>query len=59
MKMRTVMLTLFLASPALAGDEDYKFMGGTGKHTGKHGGAILPDSLRWLWSVPEPKAAPK
>ena len=28
---------------------DYKFVGGTGKHGGKHGGAILPDSLRWLW----------
>ncbi len=28
---------------------DYKFMGGEGGHNGKHGGAILPDSLRWLW----------
>jgi enterochelin esterase-like enzyme len=28
---------------------DYKFVGGTGGHTGEHGGAILPDSLRWLW----------
>ena len=28
---------------------DYKFVGGTGKHDGEHGGAILPDSLRWLW----------
>ena len=28
---------------------DYKFEYGTGKHSGKHGGAILPDSLRWLW----------
>ena len=28
---------------------DYKFVGGTGQHGGKHGGAILPDSLRWLW----------
>jgi len=38
---------------------DYKFVGGTGGHSGKHGGAILPDSLRWLWRAPEPKAAPK
>ena len=97
MNMRTVMLTLFLASPALAGDEDdklgpdlmrqegvpqgsvtkdewhsnvfpetvrdywvyvpkqydYKFVGGTGGHSGKHGGAILPDSLRWLWRADE------
>jgi enterochelin esterase family protein len=28
---------------------DYKTAWGDGGHTGKHGGAILPDSLRWLW----------
>lgn len=28
---------------------DYKFVMGTGGHNGKHGGAILPESLRWLW----------
>jgi enterochelin esterase-like enzyme len=28
---------------------DYKFVFGEGTHSGKHGGAILPDSLRWLW----------
>ncbi len=28
---------------------DYKFVLGDGTHSGKHGGAILPDSLRWLW----------
>jgi enterochelin esterase family protein len=28
---------------------DYKFEFGDGGHTGKHGGAILPDTLRWLW----------
>ena len=28
---------------------DYKFVGGSGGHNGQHGGAILPDSLRWLW----------
>jgi enterochelin esterase family protein len=38
---------------------DYKFVGGTGKHSGKHGGAILPDSLRWLWRAGEPKADAK
>ncbi len=27
----------------------YKFVYGTGGHNGKHGGAILPDALRWLW----------
>lgn len=30
-------------------DYDYRFVGGTDGHNGKHGGAILPDSLRWLW----------
>ncbi|APZ94584.1 enterobactin/ferric enterobactin esterase [Fuerstiella marisgermanici] len=30
-------------------DYDYKFVAGTGRHSPKHGGAILPDSLRWLW----------
>lgn len=28
---------------------DYKFAYGDGAHNGKHGSAILPDSLRWLW----------
>lgn len=28
---------------------DYKFVYGKGFHSGKHGQAILPDSLRWLW----------
>ena len=28
---------------------DHKAIWGDGKHTGIHGGAILPESLRWLW----------
>jgi enterochelin esterase family protein len=28
---------------------DYQFVMGDGGHTGKHGGAILPDTMRWLW----------
>jgi enterochelin esterase family protein len=28
---------------------DYRFVYGDGAHNGKHGGAILPESLRWLW----------
>jgi enterochelin esterase family protein len=28
---------------------DYRFVLGTGSHSGQHGGAILPDTLRWLW----------
>lgn len=30
-------------------DYDYKFVFGSGAHDGNHGGAIFPDSLRWLW----------
>jgi enterochelin esterase-like enzyme len=29
---------------------DHKFVGGVGGHDAEHGGAILPDSLRWLWA---------
>jgi len=28
---------------------DYRFEFGDGGHNGKHGGSLLPDSLRWLW----------
>jgi enterochelin esterase family protein len=28
---------------------DCQFVFGDGAHNGNHGGAILPDSLRWLW----------
>jgi enterochelin esterase-like enzyme len=30
---------------------DHKFVAGSGGHDGAHGGAILPDSLRWLWRI--------
>jgi enterochelin esterase-like enzyme len=38
---------------------DYKFEFGDGGHNGKHGGAILPDSLRWLWRDEVPKNTDK
>jgi enterochelin esterase family protein len=28
---------------------DYRFEFGDGGHTAKHGGALLPDTMRWLW----------
>ena len=28
---------------------DHRFVMGTGGHNGRHGGAILPESLKWLW----------
>lgn len=28
---------------------DFKFEFGDGGHNGKHGGAILPEALKWLW----------
>jgi enterochelin esterase family protein len=40
---------------------DHKFVAGSGGHDGEHGGAILPDSLRWLWrekTSDEPSIAP-
>lgn len=30
-------------------DYDAKFVYGKGAHNGNHGGAILPESLKWLW----------
>jgi enterochelin esterase family protein len=38
---------------------DYKFVGGEGGHDGNHGGAILPDSLRWLWRTDKASAEEK
>jgi sugar lactone lactonase YvrE/enterochelin esterase-like enzyme len=37
---------------------DHKFVLGDGSHNARHGGAILPDALRWLWRAPEPLPAP-
>jgi enterochelin esterase family protein len=28
---------------------DYKFVFGEGGHSLKHGGAIFPETMRWLW----------
>lgn len=38
---------------------DSKFVVGDEGHNSKHGGAILPDALRWLWrDYPKPVATP-
>lgn len=38
---------------------DYKLVIGTEGHNSKHGSAILPDALRWLWrDYPKPIAKP-
>jgi enterochelin esterase-like enzyme len=37
---------------------DYEFVYGDGGHNGKQGGAILPDSLRWLWRDYPKSASP-
>lgn len=34
---------------------DYRFEFGDGGHNGKQGGAILPDTLRWLWRGAKPE----
>lgn len=36
-------------------DYDYRFVQGIGGHDGAHGGAILPESLVWLWEDVVPK----
>ena len=35
---------------------DFGFVFGEGGHNGRHGGAILPDTLRWLWRDWKPQA---
>jgi len=37
---------------------DHRFVLGDGSHNSRHGGAILPDALRWLWRAPERLPAP-
>ena len=36
---------------------DYQFVMGREGHNGKHGGAVLPDSLRWLWREKVPASS--
>jgi gluconolactonase len=54
----------YLANQSLASALEFsgyesKFAIGTEGHNGKHGGAILPDALRWLWQdYPKPVAKP-
>jgi transposase len=40
-------------------DRPHLIVLGQGFHSNKHGRAILPDSLRWLWRDDKPGAAPK
>ncbi len=28
---------------------DYKFEMGTGRHSGRHGAAVFPETMRWIW----------
>lgn len=49
-----------MASALAFAGYDHRFVFGDGAHNGKHGGAILPDSLSWLWrpelaSLPSPE----
>ncbi|MBI2927276.1 MAG: SMP-30/gluconolactonase/LRE family protein [Verrucomicrobia bacterium] len=40
-----------MASALAFAGYDFRFEFGDGAHNGKHGGAILPDSLGWLWRL--------
>ena len=33
---------------------DYQFVFGDGQHSGKHGGAIFPEAVKWLWRDYQP-----
>jgi enterochelin esterase family protein len=33
---------------------EYRFVFGRGTHSGKHGGAILAEALKWLWPTDGP-----
>jgi len=52
--------TWWIANQDVAGALDYsgyeyRFVTGTEQHNMKHGGAILPDAMRWLWAgYPKP-----
>ena len=37
---------------------DHEFVWGEGAHNGNHGGAVLPDALRWTWRDYESVGAP-
>lgn len=43
------LINLEMASALEFKGYDYKLVMGEGNHSLNHGGAILPDSLRWLW----------
>lgn len=47
-----------MAKALAFGKYDYKFVYGQGFHSNRHGRAILPDSLRWLWRDYQPGAEP-
>jgi sugar lactone lactonase YvrE/enterochelin esterase-like enzyme len=48
-----------LAAALRDANYDYKLVIGTEAHNSKHGSAILPDALRWLWrDFPKPIAKP-
>lgn len=46
------------ASLAFSG-YDFRFEFGDGAHNARHGGAILPESMRWLWRTAMESASPK
>jgi enterochelin esterase-like enzyme len=45
-----VIANLNMAAVLEEKDYDFKYVLGEGAHSGNHGGTILPDTMRWLWS---------
>lgn len=50
---------LMMAASLQFMEYDYRLVFGDGAHDYKHGGAILPESLEWLWSDVMPKSKGK
>ena len=51
---KPVRLKLQMEAALKYNGDEHKFVMGEEGHNGKHGGAILPESLKWLWR-PESK----
>jgi enterochelin esterase-like enzyme len=58
-----VSISLRIAAALMERGYDFRFVLGDGGHDPNHGGAILPDALRWLWrpvaKLDDPEISPR
>jgi enterochelin esterase family protein len=52
-----VSISLRIAAVLIERGYDFRFVLGDGAHNPNHGGAILPDALRWLWRLTDSPSA--